>query len=48
MLAEALIALIGPEAIAVQQNAGIADQTMTTANADREIWEHHIESDGPG
>jgi hypothetical protein len=45
MLAEALIALIGPEAVAVQENADEADQTMTAANADLEVWEHHIESE---
>jgi putative restriction endonuclease len=45
MLAEALIALIGPEAAAIQQSADEADQTMTVANADLEVWEHHIESE---
>ena len=44
MLAETLIALIGPEALSVQQNTYDADHTMTAANADLEIWEHHIES----
>ena len=45
MLAEALIALIGPEALVVQGAAQQADQTMTAANADLEVWEHHIESE---
>lgn len=45
VLAEALIALIGPEAVAVQGAAREADQTMTAANADLEVWEHHIESE---
>jgi putative restriction endonuclease len=45
MLAEALMALIGSEAVAVQQNAERADQSMTAANADLEVWEHHIESE---
>jgi putative restriction endonuclease len=45
ILAEALVALIGAEAIAVQQTASHADQTMTTTNPDVEIWEHHIESE---
>ena len=45
MLSEALIALIGPEAVAVQGAAREADQTMTAANADLEVWEHHIESE---
>ena len=45
MLAEALVALIGPEAAAVQESAEHADQGMTAANADLEIWEHHIESE---
>jgi putative restriction endonuclease len=40
MLAEALVALIGPEAVAVQDGAEHADQSMTAANADVEIWEH--------
>ncbi|PYU29206.1 MAG: HNH endonuclease [Acidobacteria bacterium] len=43
--AEALIALIGPEAIAVQANAIQADRSMTVPNADLELWEHHIESE---
>jgi putative restriction endonuclease len=43
--AGALIALIGPEAIAVQANAIQADRSMTVANADLELWEHHIESE---
>jgi putative restriction endonuclease len=45
MLAVALIALIGPEAIAAQGAAEEADQMMTAANADLEVWEHHIESE---
>jgi putative restriction endonuclease len=45
MLAEALVALIGAEAVAVQQNAIDADQTMTATNPDVEIWEHHIETE---
>jgi putative restriction endonuclease len=44
-LAEALIALIGAEAMSAQQNAVDADQTMTAANSDLEVWEHHIESE---
>lgn len=48
MLAEALVALIGPEAVAVQETAEHADQNMTAANADLEIWEHHIESELDG
>src|SRR5205085_997823 len=42
--AEALVALIGLEAIAVQADTK-ADPSMTAANADLEVWEHHIESD---
>jgi len=42
---QALIALIGPEAMAVQANAVRADKSMTVANADLEVWEHHIESE---
>jgi hypothetical protein len=30
---------------AVQESAEHADQSMTAANADLEIWEHHIESE---
>jgi putative restriction endonuclease len=45
MLAEALIGLIGPEAVAVQAAAREADQTITATNADLEVWEHHIESE---
>lgn len=45
MLAAALIALIGPVAVLVQQAANGADQAMTAANADLEVWEHHIESE---
>jgi len=45
ILAEALIALIGPEAVVVQARAQEADQTMTAANTDLELWEHHIESE---
>jgi putative restriction endonuclease len=45
ILAEALIVLIGPEAVAAQGAAQEADQTMTDANADLEVWEHHIESE---
>jgi hypothetical protein len=45
MLAGALVALIGLEAVAVQQSAEYADQSMTAASADLEIWEHHIESE---
>jgi len=45
MFAEALTALIGPEAVAVHQNAERADRSMTAANADLEVWEHHIESE---
>ena len=44
-LAEALIALIGYEAVAVQANATETDRNMTAANADLELWEHHIESE---
>jgi putative restriction endonuclease len=44
MFAEALAALIGPEAMAIQQSAEHIDQSMTAANADLEIWEHHIEA----
>ena len=40
-----VIALIGPEAVAVQYSARNADRSMTAANADLEIWEHHIESE---
>lgn len=43
--AEALISLIGLEAIAVQEGAANADLNMTAANADLELWEHHIESE---
>jgi putative restriction endonuclease len=42
---DALIALIGPEAIAVLANATQADASMTVLNADLELWEHHIESE---
>ena len=45
MLAEALVALIGAEAVAVQLDASLADQTMTATNPDVEIWEHHIENE---
>ena len=44
LLSESLIALIGPEAVAVQQSAD-ADRSMTAANADLEVWEHHIETE---
>jgi hypothetical protein len=43
--AEAVIALIGPEAVAVQYSAQNADRSMTAANADLEVWERHIESE---
>ncbi|HUR44754.1 MAG TPA: hypothetical protein VMZ27_02680, partial [Candidatus Saccharimonadales bacterium] len=43
--AETLIALIGTEAVAVQMDAGQADGNITAANADLEVWEHHIESE---
>jgi putative restriction endonuclease len=43
--AETLIALIGSEAIAVRMNAIQADRSMTLANTDLELWEHHIESE---
>jgi putative restriction endonuclease len=43
--AEALIALIGPEAIAIRANAIQADGSITVVNADLELWEHHIESE---
>ncbi|HEV2173017.1 MAG TPA: HNH endonuclease [Nitrospira sp.] len=42
--AQALIALIGPEAISVQGDTRV-DLSMTAANADLELWEHHIETD---
>lgn len=45
LLAHALVALIGPEAVAVQQTAADADHSMTDVNADLEVWEHHIESE---
>jgi putative restriction endonuclease len=45
LFAEAVIALIGAEAIAVQLNAQTADRTILAANADLEVWEHHIESE---
>jgi putative restriction endonuclease len=48
MLAEALVALIGSEAVAVQEAAEHTDQSMTAANAELEIWEHHIESELDG
>jgi putative restriction endonuclease len=44
-VAEALIALIGPQAIVVRANASQAEGSMTAANADLELWEHHIESE---
>ena len=43
--AETVIALIGPEALAAQYSAQNADRSMTGANADLEVWEHHIESE---
>jgi putative restriction endonuclease len=43
--AEAVIALIGAEALAVQYSAQNADRSMTAANADLEVWEHHIETE---
>jgi hypothetical protein len=36
---------IGPEAIAVQESADLADQTLTAQNVDLEVWEHYIESE---
>ena len=45
MLAEALVSLIGPEAVAIQESAEHVDQSMVAANADLEVWEHHIESE---
>jgi hypothetical protein len=45
MMAEALVALIGAEAVAVKQTASRADLTMTATNPDVEVWEHHIESE---
>ncbi len=44
-LADALMALIGPEAIAVERSAQLADLSMTASNADLELWEHHIEAE---
>jgi hypothetical protein len=43
--ANALIALIGPEAVAVQGNASDVVLPMTAANAELEVWEHHIETE---
>jgi len=42
--AQTLVALIGPEAIAAQADTKV-DRSMTAANVDLELWEHHIESD---
>jgi hypothetical protein len=41
MLAESLMALIGPEAVAIQRNAEETDQTMTAANADGDLGTSH-------
>src|SRR5260370_794245 len=43
--AEVLIALFGPAAIAVHANAIHADRSITVANADLKLWEHHLESE---
>jgi len=45
VFAETLMALIGPEAIAVQMEATQADGSMITNNTDLEVWEYHIESE---
>jgi putative restriction endonuclease len=43
--AEGLVSLIGPEARAVKESASEATKTMTAANTDLELWEHHIETE---
>ena len=43
--ADALIALIGPEAEAVQLDASQTSAAIPSTSADLEVWEHHIESE---
>lgn len=44
VLAQALIALVGPEAVAVQQSTNDLE-AITAINTDVEMWEQHIESE---
>jgi putative restriction endonuclease len=45
VLGEGLIVLIGPEAMAIRQNARATDREIPTINADLERWEHQIETE---